>query len=332
MSVEYTKEELTNLGKKEKIVYRVTNLINGKIYIGQTIRTFNKRYGGAGIGAERMKGYYEIPGNGKNPHLYNSLVKYGTDNFKIDILCQCKTVEELNREEEYYIDLYDSTNQEKGYNKQKGGDNRRRAFDWRIERLLDGSDLDFFTKLTSNKQIEEDKLLELLNTRVVYIAKNGSSKKYYAYNNIRVCCLKNKISVEDGFCMAMRKRDDKNKKTYHHVAITKHEIWFRDDIEIDIKKFEGFKKRKLKGKRKNKNKTEEKKNKQPKKERKQKKTKEKKSKQKTKNYRECPCCGKTIPSRIRLCADCKRKREEERKIKRLHKNDKKSFQESLEES
>ena len=286
----YTKEELMLLNNKKMIVYKITNLVNGKIYIGQTTQTFNKRYRGAGVGIERVKGHYEMKGNVKNQHLYNAIIKYGVDSFKVEILEHCISEKNLNETELKYIKIYDSTDDEKGYNIETGGDNKRRSFKWRIEKLIsEQSDLTFFTELVSNKRITKEELLELLNTRVVYIAKNGSSKKYYAYNNIRECCAKNKMSVEDGFCMVMRKRDGsrKNKTIYHHVPITKHEIWFRNDIDINIKDFEAYKTAKLGRKRVYIHK--------------------KSKKRKTKHYHTCPDCGKTILSTTRKCADCKRK-------------------------
>lgn len=299
MIVMYSKEELINLAKKEKIVYRVTNLVNGKVYIGQTIRTFNKRYGGAGVGAERMKGYYDIPTNGKNTHLHNALIKYGTDNFKVDILCQCETIEELNKQEEFYIEVYNSTDYGNGYNKQSGGDNKRRGVVWRLERLLHrDTDRLFFADLLKKKYIDKDTMFNLLNTPVVYIKKTGNKKyyKYYYYPNIRICCVENKLNVEDGFCMAMRKRDNsrENKEKFHHVSITKHEIWFRDDIEIDRRDYENYKNCKLGRKKKET-------------------TPKTKKRKRVKHYKNCPCCGKTILSNIKLCADCKRERDKTRK-------------------
>lgn len=287
----YTKEELLLLANKEMIIYKITNLTNGKIYIGQTTQSFNKRYKGLGVGIERVKKHYETKGNVKNEHLYNAILKYGVDNFKIEILETCKSEKELNETELKYIELYDTTNSEKGYNIQIGGDNKRRSFKWRVERLLpEQSDVAFFMKLITNKQIGKEELLELLNTRVVYIAKKGASKKYYSYNNIRVCCVDNGLTVEDGFCMAMRKRDTsrKNKAIYHHVSISKHEIWFRNDIDIDIKDFEAYKTAKLGRKKKEE-------------------TKKRRNKKKIKHYHACPICGKTILSTSRKCADCKRK-------------------------
>lgn len=296
----YSKEELIDLASKTMIIYKITNLINGKMYIGQTINTFNKRYNGLGVGVERVKKYYEIKGNIRNEHLYNAIIKYGVDNFKVEIVCQCSSIDELNEKEEYYINLYNTTDYNLGYNAQQGGDNHKRAFKWRLDRLLyNEDDKKFFTWLVSEKYIDKDLMLNLLNTPVVYIKKNGSTKKYYYYTNIRLCCMQNGLSVEDGFCMAMRKRDNSkdNKKIYHHVHITKHEIWFREDINIDRTEFENYKNRDFSN------------NGRPRKNKK-----ETVKKKQTIHYKPCPICGKTTQSRFKMCSDCKRKAEEQKKI------------------
>lgn len=291
----YTKDELVRFSDATMIVYKITNLVNNKVYIGQTINTFNKRYNGAGIGIERVKKYYEVKGNVRNEHLYNAIIKYGEENFKVEIICQCNTVEELNEREEYYINLYKSTDYSLGYNSQQGGDNHRRSFKWRIDRLLyNEQDKKFFTWLATEKYIDKDMMFQLLNTPVVYIKKNGSTKKYYYYTNIRLCCMQNGLSVEDGFCMAMRKRDSsrKNKSIYHHVPIAKHEIWFREDIDIQRTEYENYKQAKI-GRPKTA-------------------TKKKKRKEQMIYYKPCPICGNMTQSRFKMCADCKRKSEEKR--------------------
>ena len=91
------------------IIYKITNKINGKVYIGQTIRSFNKRYKGDLL-------------NTHNEHLKNSILKYGIDNF--EIIKEYDTAqdqEELNQKEEYYINLFNSMDPSKGYNKKGGG-------------------------------------------------------------------------------------------------------------------------------------------------------------------------------------------------------------------
>lgn len=312
----YTKEELLDLATKEMIVYKITNLVNGKIYIGQTTRTFNKRYGGAGIGAERVLRYFEVNKDSKkNEHLNNALIKYGANNFKIEIICQCNTVEELNEKEKYYIDLYEARDYKKGYNCEEGGDNKRKSIDWRFQNVLSKkeyceiytgefdrngeyivikkyitkppkeTDLQFFEKLFSNKKaVNKKETIDLLYSPVVYIYKGKGGKKYYRYyyySSLRECCFQREIEIKDGFCMAMRNRISSRsiKVLYPKVPISEHEIVFAEDIEIEEVQFEN----------KHINKEEVNKNKSV-----------------TIQYKKCPHCGKQINSRFKMCADCKR--------------------------
>ena len=294
----YSKEELLKLANEVMVIYKLTNLINGKVYIGQTVRTFNKRYTGAGVGAERMKKYYEIRGNIKNEHLYNSLIKYGTDNFKVEIIEQCKTIDELNEKEEYYIELYNSTDYKKGYNIQYGGDNHRRSYKWRIEKLFtNDSDKIYFTSLIEQGLIDKDYLFDLINSPVLYIKKGGAKKywKNYFYRNMKVCCEEHGMTVEEGFRMAMRKKDNSrhNKEIYKHVPITKHEIWFKEDVE-DWDNIV-FERKKIKD---TSNMGRPRKN-----------EKINKKREYVIHYKPCPICGKITQSRFRMCADCKRAKE-----------------------
>lgn len=129
----YSKNEIDGFKNQAMVIYKVTNLINNKVYIGQTTRTFNERYSGKGVGAERI--LYSERSNG---HLINSMCKYGVENFKVEIVEQCNTEEELNEREIYYINLYDSTNYKKGYNFCQGGNGgkRRISKEQRINTIL----------------------------------------------------------------------------------------------------------------------------------------------------------------------------------------------------
>lgn len=60
-------------------------------------------------------------------HFYNAIQKYGWENFKGEILENVNTVEEANEKEKYYISLYNSTNQDIGYNITSGGWNCKMA-------------------------------------------------------------------------------------------------------------------------------------------------------------------------------------------------------------
>ena len=87
-------------------IYKTTNLINGKIYIGQKKRfEFTEDYKGSG------------------KILWNAINKYGWDNFKVELLVECNSQEELNNEEKRLILKFDSTNRSVGYNISLGGQN-----------------------------------------------------------------------------------------------------------------------------------------------------------------------------------------------------------------
>lgn len=93
------------------IIYKVTNKVNGKCYIGQTIRTLE----------QRKWQHIDCAKNGVKTHFYNAIRKYGEDNFIFEVIDEASTLEELNELERYYIKKYDCINN--GYNMVDGGDN-----------------------------------------------------------------------------------------------------------------------------------------------------------------------------------------------------------------
>ena len=99
------------------IIYKITNVLNGKIYIGQTRKTLKERFQAHINRAER----------GDKGHLHPAMRKYGYDNFKCEIIEEIdeslpNALDILNEREIYWIDYYDSTDNKKGYNILLGGD------------------------------------------------------------------------------------------------------------------------------------------------------------------------------------------------------------------
>lgn len=88
--------------KKCHIVYKYTNKVNGKVYIGQTCRTMEKRacYNGNGY-----KGCSKF---------WNAIQKYGWDSFIPKVLEDNLTSEEASDRERFYIKQYNSIKE--GYN------------------------------------------------------------------------------------------------------------------------------------------------------------------------------------------------------------------------
>lgn len=96
-------------------IYKITNLINDKVYIGQTTTTINNRW-------SQHKTHKD-----KRSHLRSALDKYGIENFKIEEVSHYtrdtkeKLIRILNKKEIYYIAKYNSTDPALGYNISIGG-------------------------------------------------------------------------------------------------------------------------------------------------------------------------------------------------------------------
>lgn len=104
------------------VIYKITNMINGKCYIGQTVTGFDRRY---------SSGLY----NTHNEHLKYSIEKYGIENFEIvKIFDVAFSKEELDIKECMYIKIFDSMNPNKGYNKSTGGANPLPSEESKIKR------------------------------------------------------------------------------------------------------------------------------------------------------------------------------------------------------
>lgn len=96
-------------------IYKITNLINGKVYIGQTVNSIEIRFN------DHCK-----PSRGKNGSgIDGAIKKYGKENFTVELLATANSIEELNALEIEYIAKYDSMNKHKGYNLCIGGDNTK---------------------------------------------------------------------------------------------------------------------------------------------------------------------------------------------------------------
>ncbi len=96
-------------------IYQVTNLINGKIYIGQTT---NRRGIRGLMTLNSLKNCYK-----DNLHLISSFKKYGIDNFKRDIIDSVKNKEKLDEKEVFYIRKFNTLDPNFGYNIRGGGSN-----------------------------------------------------------------------------------------------------------------------------------------------------------------------------------------------------------------
>lgn len=93
------------------IIYKATNKINGKCYIGQTRHSLEYR----------KARHLSAARNGAMTHFYCAIRKYGESNFDWEIICSTNDPDRLNELETFYITQYDSIKH--GYNMIDGGDN-----------------------------------------------------------------------------------------------------------------------------------------------------------------------------------------------------------------
>lgn len=124
-------------------IYKITNKINSKCYIGQS-NDINRRW------------RQELSPNAKlNPHLARAFEKYGTDNFEFEIIEECQR-ELLNEREQFWINLYNSSDKNFGYNKTLGGDgNLGRHF------IMSEEQKEKIRKANTGRKYTDDKLVNI---------------------------------------------------------------------------------------------------------------------------------------------------------------------------
>ncbi len=88
-------------------IYKITNIINGKIYIGSAFNISNR------FSCHK----YSLRNNKhKNKHLQSAYNLYGEENFLFEILEIVNDFAILLNREQYYLDIFNSTDKNIGYN------------------------------------------------------------------------------------------------------------------------------------------------------------------------------------------------------------------------
>lgn len=97
---------------KSNEVYKITNKVTGKIYIGITNQ---------GSGARYRHHWYESRIGEPSP-IHKSMAKYGEENFTLEVIDFAETYEELKEKEKFWIKKFNSRDRKIGYNLTEGGD------------------------------------------------------------------------------------------------------------------------------------------------------------------------------------------------------------------
>lgn len=86
-------------------IYKITNKINQKMYIGQTINPIEERF---------HRHIQDAMSGRLDTHFARAIRYYKPENFKIELIDTATSQEELTQKEHYWINFYDAVN--KGYN------------------------------------------------------------------------------------------------------------------------------------------------------------------------------------------------------------------------
>ena len=87
-------------------IYKITNIQNDKIYIGQSIRPIEQRF---------KRHINDAINNKLDTHFARAIREYGPESFKLEQIDSAETQDELNKKEQYWIQYYNSVKE--GYNK-----------------------------------------------------------------------------------------------------------------------------------------------------------------------------------------------------------------------
>ena len=149
------------------IIYKITNKVNGKSYIGQTRYSLEFRW--------RQHIHKK-----DNTYFHNAIKKYGVENFSIEILEECE-VSKLNEREIFYIAKLNTFKE--GYNLTIGGDGNRRllldnAYDEIKDLYLSGFSSNKIATLYNIDKASVIKILKQLGVKIRSNALNINNQEF----------------------------------------------------------------------------------------------------------------------------------------------------------
>lgn len=163
-------------------IYKITNIVNGKSYIGQTVQDVKERFY-QHCATKCSKAV-------SNMAIHKAIKKYGKSNFTIEVIEEIDSAN-LNDREKYWIKYYNSYNN--GYNSTEGGQEGCKPFkdldvDSIIKEYNSGKSLRALgTIFKVDKQTIKDLLIrhniKLRTTRTYKLSQNDRNKVLKDFNS-----------------------------------------------------------------------------------------------------------------------------------------------------
>lgn len=163
------------------LIYKITNLINNKIYIGQHVTTnINDNYMGSG------------------EHIKNAIKKYGVENFKKKIIAECSSFDEMNELEKELVN-HEFVQNPNTYNHSIGG-----SYGWK----------------NCLKYKSEDEIIEIrkrAGDAVIELMKDPEYRKRHAEkisNGLKEACFDPRTFLSKTHSEEAKKKMSENHKKY----------------------------------------------------------------------------------------------------------------------
>ena len=171
-------------------IYKIENLVNGKVYIGQSINIEQRWYTHK---SELNRNVHY------NRHLQNAWNKYGADNFIFEIIEECNN-DIISQCEIYWIDYYNSSNINYGYNLSTGGECSCKGV------KLTDQQKEYMSKVKNPEEIVQIDL----DGNLIKIWRSASHAQRML--NIRACCIlkcaNHKVYQANGYIWLYKKEYD----------------------------------------------------------------------------------------------------------------------------